>query len=231
MIMQNKPDIAFDSSNKINPSFMFILSFMVLFVSCKMSSQTESKYIYYLHGRIIEIQGKDAISDEYGKYEFDSIVNSLSDLGHNVIAEVRTENVGYIEYANKVSSEIDSLVKLGIKPINITVIGASKGAIIASNISNINQNPINYVFLAGNNKYQEENNNWKFHGQVLCIYDLSDSIAGGNYDYWKNNENFTTKFEQIEIKTNLGHGFLYKPLEEWIEPTKKWIMYQSLERK
>lgn len=215
-------------SNKIKFHFVFLLSFMLLFVACKSSSQNESKYIYYLHGRIIEIQGKNAISDEYGKYEFDSIVNSLSDLGHKVIAEVRTENVDYIEYANKISSEIDSLVKLGVKPTDITVIGASKGAIIASNISNINQNPINYVFLAGNNKYQEENNNWKFHGQVLCIYDLSDSIAGSNYDFWKSNENYTTKFEQLELKTNLGHGFLYKPLKDWIEPTRKWILSQNL---
>jgi len=215
-------------SEKKKFPFVFLLSLMLFLVAFKASSQNESKYIYYLHGRIIEIQGKDAISDEYGKYEFDSIVNSLSDLGHKVIAEVRTENVDYIEYANKISSEIDSLVKLGVKSTDITVIGASKGAIIASNISNINQNPINYVLLAGNNKYQEENNNWKFHGQVLCIYDLSDSIAGSNYDYWKSNENYTTKFEQLELKTNLGHGFLYKPLKDWIEPTGKWILSQNL---
>ena len=191
-------------------------------------TQNIDKYIYYLHGRIIEIQGKDAISDVYGKYEFDSIVNVLSGLGHNTIAEVRKENVDYLEYAHKISKEIDSLVEIGVKPTYITIIGASKGAIIASNISDINLNPINYVLLAGNNKYQEENNNWKFHGQVLCFYDLSDSIAGENYDYWINNENYTTKFEQIELATNLGHGFLYKPLKDWLEPTKKWVIKQEL---
>ena len=63
---------------------------------------------------------------------------------------------------------------LKVKPENITVIGASKGAIIASNISNINKNPINYVLLAGNNDYQEEHNNWLFHVTVppflnLCV--------------------------------------------------------------
>jgi len=72
------------------------------------------------------------------------------------------------------------------------------------------------------------NNEWKFHGQVLCIYDLSDTIAGKNYDYWENKENFTTKFEQIELKTNLGHDFIYKPLSVWVEPTQKWILNQSL---
>lgn len=213
---------------KVKISNLILGALLLLSIGCKTNVQNENKYIYYLHGRIIEIQGKDAVSEEYGKYEFDSIVKALSDPKHIVIAEVRTENVDYVAYASKVSKEIDSLLKIGIKPKNITVIGASKGAIIASNISSINTNPINYVFLAGNNKYQEENNNWKFHGQVFCIYDQSDNIAGSNYDYWKNNENYTTKFEQLELKTNLGHGFLYKPLKDWIEPTRKWILTQKM---
>jgi len=112
--------------------------------------------------------------------------------------------------------------------VDITVIGASKGAIIGSNVSDLNVHQINYVFLAGNNEYQELNNDWKFHGQVLCIYDLSDGIAGKNYNYWKEKENYSTKFEQLEIKTNMGHGFLYKPLNVWTEPTKKWILNQKL---
>lgn len=207
---------------------LFIVTSILLIVFLNTNAQSQNKYIYYLHGRIIEMQGKNAVSDEYGKYEFDSIVAALSGPEHIVIAEVRTENVDIVAYATKVSKEIDSLVKRGVNPIDITVIGASKGAIIASNISTINLNPINYVLLAGNNEHQEKNNNWKFHGQVLCFYDHSDSIAGANYDYWKNKEIYTTKFEQIELKTHLGHGFLYKPLRDWIVPTRKWISTQEL---
>lgn len=207
---------------------LFIVLLFTLHFGCNSNIQREKKYIYYLHGRIIEIQGKNAVSEEYGIYEFDSIVNIFRDSNSIVIAEVRGENVGYVQYANKVSKEIDSLVKLGIKSKDITVIGASKGAIIASNISSINSNPINYVFLAGNNDYQEELNDWKFHGQVLCFYDDSDTIAGKNYDYWKNKPNYTTKFEQIKINKKLGHGFLYKPYKDWVEPTKKWIFKQEL---
>lgn len=209
-------------------SYLIFGLFITLLIGCSTNVQNKKKYIYYLHGRIIEIQGENAVSEKYGKYELGSIVKALSRENHKVIAEIRTENVNYIEYANKVSKEVDSLVEMGVKPIDITIIGASKGAIIASHISHINLNLVNYVFLAGNNEYQEKNNDWKFHGQVLCFYDSSDTIAGGNYDYWKNRENYTTKFEQIELKTHLGHGFLYKPLKEWIEPTSKWISTQEL---
>jgi len=158
----------------------------------------------------------------------DSIISSLKVENAIVHFEIRTSNVDAKMYAIKISKQIDSLIKLDVNPIDITVIGASKGAIIASTISSLNSNAINYVFLAGNNDYQEINNDWKFHGQVLCIYDSSDDIAGKNYDYWKSKENYTTKFEQIELKTNLGHGFLYKPLNVWIEPTKNWIFKQRL---
>lgn len=209
-------------------NYKFYLLFLILLLTLGCTSKAQKKYIFYLHGRIIEIQGKNAVSEEFGAYEFDNIIEAIKVDNAVVIAEVRNENVDYLEYASKVSKQVDSLLRLKVKPENITVIGASKGAIIASNISNINKNPINYVLLAGNNDYQEEHNNWQFHGNVLCFYDATDNIAGKNYDYWKNKSVNTTKFEQIEIDKNLGHGFLYKPYKEWIEPTKKWILYQEL---
>ncbi len=210
----------------------YFLILIILSTQYNCNSQVNNidstRHIFYIHGRIIEEQGKDAVSEAFGKYELDSIISALKVEKSIVHYEVRKENVEPKAYAIKFSKQIDILIQIGVKPTNISVIGASKGAIIASNISDINLNPINYVFLAGNNEFQEMNNNWKFHGQVLCIYDLSDSIAGKNYDYWKNNENYTTKFEQLELKTNLGHGFLYKPLDAWTKPTKKWILTQSL---
>lgn len=208
--------------------FKLFIFFLVAIAFSSCNAQLPTKHIFYIHGRIIEQQGKNAVSEQFGKYEFDSIIAALKVENAIVHAEIRNSNVDYKLYALKVSKQIDELIQSGIEAKNITVIGASKGAIIACNISSLNTNAINYVFLAGNNDYQEMNNEWKFHGQVLCIYDSSDDIAGKNYDYWKAKDNFTTKFEQIELKTNLGHGFLYKPLNVWIEPTKKWILNQSL---
>jgi len=210
--------------------FIFSALITVIQFSCQSdaSNTNNRKHLFYIHGRIIEEQGKNAYSEAFGRYELDSIISALKIQKSHVYYEVRKENVEPRAYAKKISKQIDSLLKSGIKPNDITVIGASKGAIIASNISDLNLNPINYVLLAGNNAFQESTNDWKFHGQVLGIYEVSDSIAGKNYNYWKKSDNYTTKFEQLELKTNLGHGFLYKPLPEWIEPTKKWILKQSL---
>lgn len=210
--------------------YILLLLILAIQLSCKsqFSDTKRTEHIFYIHGRIIEQQGKNAFSEAFGYYELDSIISALKFEKSVVHYEIRKENVETRAYAIKISKQIDSLIHLDVKPTDITVIGASKGAIIASNISDINLNPINYVFLAGNNDYQEMNNSWKFHGQVLCIYDLSDSIAGKNYDYWKNSKNYTTKFEQLELKTHMGHGFLFKPLDAWVIPTRKWILEQRL---
>ena len=213
---------------KLKTLTTLIISIIQFGCALKYSEQDKSKHIFYIHGRIMEIQGRNAYSEDFGKYEFDSIISAIKVEKSVVHYEIRNKNVDPKEYAILVSKQIDSLINNGVKPIDITVVGASKGAIIASHISSLNTKPINYILLAGNNEYQETNNDWKFHGQILCIYDLSDGIAGKNYSYWKNRKNFTTKFEQLEIQTNLGHGFLYKPLSVWTEPARKWILNQSL---
>lgn len=174
------------------------------------------------------MQGKEAYSEDFGKYEIDSIASAVKVDNAVIHCDIRNYDTDVKVYAAKVSEEIDSLVNSGVKPSDITVIGASKGAIIACNISDMNIHDINYIFFAGNNDYQEENNDWKFHGKVLCIYDLSDDIAGKDYSYWKQKENFTSKFEQIEIKTDLGHGFLYKSIDDWVLPAREWIISQTL---
>jgi hypothetical protein len=209
------------NNNGFKPTL--ILYLLLLFLSIGCNNKINHNHIYYLHGRIVEEQGKNAVSEKFGKYELDSILNEFKDENTVIHCEIRKNNTDVKVYANKISKEIDSLINSGVKPNQITVIGASKGAIIAQNISNINTYEINYIFLAGNNQILENENDWKFHGRVLCFYDNSDSIAGKNYDYWKQRKNYTTAFEQIEINMNLGHGFLYKPFKEWIVPTKEWI--------
>ena len=207
---------------------LFYSTLLILTISCQCA--LAQIHIYYLHGKINEEQGRNAVSEKFGKFELDEILKQLNVNNSVIHCEIRAKDTDAKTYANKISREIDSLINLGIPPKNITIVGASKGALIAMNISNINTYNINYVFLAGNNDYQEKNNDWKFHGQILGIYDLSDDIAGKNYNYWKEKPNYSTIFEQIEIKTNLGHGFLYKPLKEWINPTKEWIKNQSLSK-
>lgn len=195
-------------------------SLLFAFVAC---DSTPEKHIFYLHGRIIELQGVNAVSVDYGEYKFQDIVDSLKSLGAEVHAEVRTEQTDFDQFCAKTSKEIDALIKKGVAPSDITVIGASKGGVMAMTISDLNQHPINYVFLASNNDQIEREHDWKFHGRVLAIYEVSDTIAGKKYDVWEKRSAEAKAFKQVKLDTKLGHGFLYTPMKEWLIPVKSWM--------
>ncbi len=201
---------------------LLLISILTISIFNGLSKNSSEKHIFYLHGRIIEIQGINAKSQKFGAYKYTEIIDSLKSIGivHNV---VRTNDTDFEEFCKKTSKQIDSLITIGIAAKNITVIGASKGAVMAMYISNINSSPINYIFLAGNNDYRESTRKWNFHGRILGFYEKSDLIAGKDYQYWIDKSTNAIKFEQIELNTGLGHGFLYTPIKEWFNPTKKWI--------
>lgn len=198
-----------------------ILLIGLFLVSCSNSNQ--EKYIFYLHGQIIEQQGLDAHSDRFGKYAFEEIVDSLKEITPNVVADVRDSNVHFVQYCDKVSSQIDSLIQNGLDPSQITVIGASKGGLMAMYLSHSKTNAINYVLLGCNNLLVEQENEWKLNGRILAIYESSDLIAGRSYDHWIEQSPSAVEFKQIELNSGLGHGFLYRPIAGWLIPSAEWI--------
>ncbi len=194
---------------------------MSITLSCQ---QTEPmKHVFYLHGMIVSVQGRQAVSEEFGPYEYDAIIDALKAEGYEVHAEVRTTQTDFDAFCQKTSDEIDQLIKEGVSPRDITVIGASMGALMAMQISDLNSHPINYVLLGANSDRNEKNFDWHLHGHILGIYEASDQIAGKEYSYWIQRSPDAETFEQIQINTGLGHGFLYTPHKAWMDPARKWI--------
>jgi len=203
--------------------------YRIIYGVCLMSllacaqKKTEMKHVFYLHGMIIESKGIHAVSDQFGAYEYTQIVDSLRATGAEVHSEVRTEDTDFDEFCRKVSSQVDELIDQGIPPENITVIGASKGGMMAMNISSINTNPINYVLLGASSSYAEKTFNWSLHGNILGIYEASDTVADKDYQFWMDRSPEAKHFEQLELHTGLSHGFLYRPIPEWLNPARKWM--------
>jgi len=177
-------------------------------------------HIFYLHGRIVQEQGINAISEKFGKYEYSEIIDSLKIIGEEIHAEIRKPNTNFDEFCMYTSDQIDSLIRIGVNPKDILVIGASMGGVMAMKISSINTNPVNYVFLGSNNNSIEKDFDFNLHGQILGIYEKSDSICNKDYQYWIDKCEKVVEFKQLQIDTELGHGFLYRPLREWIDPIK-----------
>jgi hypothetical protein len=188
---------------------------------------TAKKYIFYLHGRIIEEQGIRPVSDKYGTYEYEKILNSLAETGFNIISEPRQKNTDSFEYAKKVVAQIDSLLKFGVPTKNITVIGASKGAVIAVFISHIlKREESKFVIMAICNEQMAsfwKENKIILWGKILYIFDTNDEIAGSCESYLDILKSDGLKeYKEIEVKLGLGHGLLYSPFKEWVVPALEW---------
>lgn len=207
-------------------NLLFKLSVLMVLFSCS-PKQEPMKHIFYLHGMIIEIQGIHAVSPQFGPYEYTAIVDSLKATGAEVHAEVRTEATDFFEFGKKISKEIDDLIAKGVDPSDITVIGASKGGMIAMYISDLNTNKINYVLLGSSSDYTRQTFDWNLHGNILGIYEKSDTVAGNSYQYWIDKSTKAVKFEQLQINTGLGHGFLYTPNSAWLDPAREWMNHKD----
>jgi len=186
------------------------------------------RYMFYLHGKIIEDQGIPAVSPEFGEYRYEEILKTLQSYGFEVISEQRLKNANSWEYAQKTASQVSELLEAGVPPGSITVVGASKGAAIAAVSSDlVGNSEMNYVLLGTchPNLVAE----WKqegliLSGNVLSIYDFEDDEYSGSCK-----ELFSlaegkglNHHNELVLEVGTGHGILYQPLSEWILPTVKW---------
>lgn len=185
--------------------------------------ESTERYLFYLHGLIIEEAGIRPKSDEHGYYEYEQILKELAQEGFIVISEPREKGTQIKPYADNVVSQIKTLLGNKVPPGNITVVGASKGGIISAYVSNILQEKaINFVFLAGLFEKCLVDESLKLYGNILSIHDQSDKLSMTPELYFQRSEGLGN-FKKIVLNLDIGHGLIYRPLREWIEPMLSWL--------
>ncbi|HEY0006144.1 MAG TPA: alpha/beta hydrolase [Pyrinomonadaceae bacterium] len=185
--------------------------------------ETQARYLFYLHGWIIENQGVRPTSPQYGVYQYQEILESFARKGFIVVSEARPKGTDVQQYAAKVVDQIRALLKAGVPPQHITVAGASKGGVITVAVSTLLKNrDVNFVILAACGESDEYR---RFHpslwGNVLSIYDDKDNWAVTCRKFFEQAGGLNRR-KEIVLKLGLGHGILYRPLKEWVEPTADW---------
>lgn len=184
------------------------------------------KYLFYLHGKIVEDQGAKAVSERYGEYEYDKIIEGFRAEGFRVVIEVRPKDTDVEQYAEKVADQVRQLLKDDVAPEEITVVGASRGAFIAMVASTFVKNKnVNYVIIAGCGVNKEFLNLINLYGNVLSIYEKSEMT--GNYQAVFDDAEGLNKRKEVMLETGLAHGFIYKPMREWLIPTLDWANFQK----
>ncbi len=127
----------------------------------------KASYLFYLHGRIIETQGLRPTDPRYGVYEYEEILRTLAAKGFAVISEARAKDTDVNQYATKVGQQINTLINAGVPPSQVTVLGASKGAVITMRVSTLLRNKdVNFVIMSNCNDWVDKNS--KSTCMVMC---------------------------------------------------------------
>jgi len=185
------------------------------------------RYLFFLHNAFLELQGESGVHPEYGKAEYSAIIDKFSKARFVVISELRKRNTDAHEYAEKVSMQIDSLLKKGVRAKDITVVGTSKGSYIAMCVSGLQKNKeLNFVFIACCSDELLVNDRLIFYGNVLSIFEESDMIGRSCNTQRKQAGDKVVRYKEVELHTGLKHGFLFKPMDEWMQPTIKWAQQE-----
>jgi hypothetical protein len=138
------------------------------------------------------------------------------------VSEARAKDTDPKVYSDKVAGQIEALLAAGVPGRQITVIGVSKGSVIAMLVSTQVRSPeVGYVILANCNGWVTEHFHIDLHGQVLSIYEATDSVGGTCGPIFAQSKQIG-RHREIRLETGLRHGFLYRPMKEWLEPAIAW---------
>lgn len=194
------------------------------------------RHLIYLHGRIVQDQqSARPHSERFGYYELDAIRKALARPGFVLAADIRPKAATPSESADKVAAQERALIAAGIAPDRITVVGGSMGGYIALMASTrLQEKDLRFVVMGGclaaNARTMREEEGRSLAGRLLSIREESDDL-GGPCETWNPASAAGTPLEgrEIVLHTGLGHGFLYRPLPEWLEPVLAWSNGLSLE--
>ncbi len=181
----------------------------------------KARYLFYLHGYIVEAGNTRPTSERFGVYEYEQILETFRQSGFVVISEARKKTPEIEPYGAKVAGQVRRLLKAGVPPKHITVVGASQGSWMAMLASTYLKNRnVNFVVIgacaAEDGLLQLVN----LHGNVLFISEKTD--LPGSCQRFRADATGLSESKEIELNTGLKHGFLFRPLKEWVDPTVAW---------
>jgi hypothetical protein len=183
---------------------------------------SDTRYLFYLHGQIVENEGLRPTHPRWGLYDYPLILETLAEDGITVISERRAKGTVRDEYAKNVNGQVRQLLNAGVEPNRITVLGFSAGGMITIVTSAISaEQNINFVIMAACSDWLESANDLSLNGRVLSVFETTDGPQScGNLAARSPGP---TSFDEIEINTGKGHGAFYLPRDEWVKPVLEWV--------
>lgn len=195
--------------------------------ACSAAAGGAPRYILYVHGRAIEDGGRRP-STRFGIYEYDKILDTFRARGFRVLSTQRHKDADVYAAADETVKQIQRLIRSGVPPSHITVIGASKGSVITMLASTKLQNPeVRYVIMGNCNETVFARHATRLSGRVLSIYEESDEFGHTCEAFFKRHGALTAH-DEVHLRLGINHAFLYSPLPAWVEPATAWARRATL---
>ncbi len=187
------------------------------------------RHLIYLHGWIVQDQQISRPQHpQFGYYELEKILDIFRERGLVVSGEIRPKSASVDESANHVVLQVRELLDSGVPANHVTVVGASMGATIALLASErLGNADVRFAVLgaclsANVDRLLEQEGRGP-SGYVLAIREASDGLTNpcpALEEDFKMPSSLHAR--EIVLDTGLRHGFLYKPLPEWVNPVLEW---------
>ena len=182
-----------------------------------------ARYLFYLHGRIIEVQGPEAVSPDFGRYDYHGILTTFADEGFTVVAEIREDGAGR-EFVQATARQVRALLEAGVPADRIAVVGFSKGGHMALGISAaVGSDGVRYAILAGCSPGPDRvaRVGPGLRGRFLSLLDRSDRFTPSCAPLFAAAANVRDKDEHV-FDTGLDHGLFYRPRPDWVDRVVQW---------
>ena len=205
------------------PRVTLVSLFLSVLLGASGQAQTAPRYAIYLHPRIVEEDGHRRPTDPaFGTYEYDAILDTLRRAGLVVLSDQRPPKTDSDSFAAHVSQQVDSLLRLGVSPHAVTVIGFSKGGWIAILASSRLRNPaVSFVFMGACGPWAFERPDLHVTGRLLSIYETSDSLGVSCAPMFARRRP-GSQTREIALSLGLGHGTFFQPRWAWLGPVLAW---------
>jgi pimeloyl-ACP methyl ester carboxylesterase len=193
-------------------------------------NSSDAQYLIYLHGWIIqEQQDPRPQHPQFGYYEYEEILKTFRDQGFIVSSEIRPKTATIESAADLLVLQIQELLKSGVPANRVTVVGGSMGAGIAlvasARLENANVRfAVLGTCLSASIDWLLANDDKVPCGQILSIREASDQYTSTCAVYEEDlKAHPSLHAREIILNTELDHGFLFKPLPEWVQPVLEWV--------
>lgn len=180
------------------------------------------RYVFYLHGQIVQDVGPRPTHPQYGLYDYPLILETLAGHGLTVISERRKQGTDRERYAKAIVKQVEALLDNGVEPEKITVLGFSAGGIITIYASSMLPDAdINFVIMASCSDWVDDAPDLRLNGRVLSVYELSDFAT--SCKELASHSPGPTDYRDVAINTGKEHGAFYLPDDAWVLPVVDWI--------